>query len=45
MTAAKKIGGGHWIQAEIYLAKPVELSELISVVARAAKRDFDLCRL
>jgi len=24
----------------IYLAKPVELSELISVVARAAKRDF-----
>jgi signal transduction histidine kinase/CHASE1-domain containing sensor protein/CheY-like chemotaxis protein len=25
---------------QIYLAKPVELSELISVVARAAKRDF-----
>jgi CheY-like chemotaxis protein len=25
---------------QIYLAKPVELTELISVVARAAKRDF-----
>jgi CheY-like chemotaxis protein len=25
---------------QIYLAKPVEVSELISVVARAAKRDF-----
>jgi CheY-like chemotaxis protein len=25
---------------QIYLAKPVELSELISVVARAARRDF-----
>jgi len=25
---------------QIYLAKPVELSELISVVARAAKREF-----
>jgi signal transduction histidine kinase/CHASE1-domain containing sensor protein/CheY-like chemotaxis protein len=26
---------------QIYLAKPVELSELISVVARAARRDFE----
>ncbi|HEX5965953.1 MAG TPA: CHASE domain-containing protein [Pyrinomonadaceae bacterium] len=26
---------------QIYLAKPVELTELISVVARAARRDFD----
>ena len=25
---------------QIYLAKPVELTELISVVARAARRDF-----
>jgi CheY-like chemotaxis protein len=25
---------------QIYLAKPVELTELISVVARAAKREF-----
>jgi CheY-like chemotaxis protein len=25
---------------QIYLAKPVELSELISVIARAANRDF-----
>jgi CheY-like chemotaxis protein len=25
---------------QIYLAKPIELTELISVVARAAKRDF-----
>ena len=25
---------------QIYLAKPIELSELVSVVARAAKRDF-----
>jgi len=25
---------------QIYLAKPVEMTELISVVARAARRDF-----
>jgi CheY-like chemotaxis protein len=25
---------------QIYLAKPVEMTELISVVARAAKREF-----
>jgi CheY-like chemotaxis protein len=26
---------------QIYLAKPVELNELISVVAKAARREFD----
>ena len=25
---------------QIYLAKPIELTELVSVVARAARRDF-----
>jgi CheY-like chemotaxis protein len=26
---------------QIYLAKPVELNELVSVVAKAARREFD----